>query len=455
MPAAALAQWAYSHPESRVAVAGHPAAYPGLLDWLAALGDPAVAAAVAERRARQVATPPLPPPPAVPPQAAGPVSQPAAVTAPWPAVPAGSPGPAAGPVPGTAPIPGTAPAPGTAPIPGAASIPEAGPVPWGGGGPMVSPGPVSPAASAAGGGRATPALPVVVAVAGVFVGGVFFGLAQSLIDFILWDVIDAYGGVANIIYRILIILADLLGLAIALGGAWLVVRGRAAWRAAAPWFIGLIAASLLSDLPFISRIIYAGPTLAQTDDYYSYTLLTLGGWLTPAVLAALACAGWFKLRGRPNKAFVALPVVLATAFIGRLAMGEILASDLFYELAYSNWSAYFIRGLFIGFSLGLCNLIEIVPVAALGGVIVRPTPAPTAPTGPGGAMAPGPTGFVGPAGVAPGPAPQSPYQPSPTVTGPIPGPGPITQSPYQPPTYQPSAYQPSPPPGVGGPSGPG
>ncbi|MDR1266101.1 MAG: PLD nuclease N-terminal domain-containing protein [Propionibacteriaceae bacterium] len=82
-PALVLAQLAYDHPELRLAVPGHPAAYPGLLDWLDALGDSAVSAAVAARRARD-ATPPPPPPPPVPAAAAldpaGPAAAPTAVS---------------------------------------------------------------------------------------------------------------------------------------------------------------------------------------------------------------------------------------------------------------------------------------------------------------------------------------------------------------------------------------
>jgi len=50
-PQATLADLATRVPETRVHVARHPAAYPALLDWLDALGDPEVSRAVAERRA--------------------------------------------------------------------------------------------------------------------------------------------------------------------------------------------------------------------------------------------------------------------------------------------------------------------------------------------------------------------------------------------------------------------
>lgn len=49
-PQAVLADLATRVPATRVHVARHPAAYPELLDWLAALGDPDVARAVAGRR---------------------------------------------------------------------------------------------------------------------------------------------------------------------------------------------------------------------------------------------------------------------------------------------------------------------------------------------------------------------------------------------------------------------
>jgi len=49
-PAAVLPEIA-QYPDLRLGVATHPQAYPGLLDWLAAQGDPAVVQAVAQRRA--------------------------------------------------------------------------------------------------------------------------------------------------------------------------------------------------------------------------------------------------------------------------------------------------------------------------------------------------------------------------------------------------------------------
>ncbi len=69
--AADLALIAQHQPTLRTAVAQHPAAYPALLDWLAALGDPAVAAAVANRRLHDAGPTAAPPdaslPDAVPP----------------------------------------------------------------------------------------------------------------------------------------------------------------------------------------------------------------------------------------------------------------------------------------------------------------------------------------------------------------------------------------------------
>jgi hypothetical protein len=47
---AELAELVQQHPHTRPAVAAHPQAYPALLEWLAELGDPAVDAALAQRR---------------------------------------------------------------------------------------------------------------------------------------------------------------------------------------------------------------------------------------------------------------------------------------------------------------------------------------------------------------------------------------------------------------------
>ena len=60
-----LADIAAQRPDLRAAVAGNPSTYPGLLDWLRGLGDPAVDAALAARVAAPPVTPPAPgfPPP--------------------------------------------------------------------------------------------------------------------------------------------------------------------------------------------------------------------------------------------------------------------------------------------------------------------------------------------------------------------------------------------------------
>jgi hypothetical protein len=50
-PASDLAAIAAAQPGLRAQIAAHPAAYPGLLDWLAETGDAEVKAAVATRRA--------------------------------------------------------------------------------------------------------------------------------------------------------------------------------------------------------------------------------------------------------------------------------------------------------------------------------------------------------------------------------------------------------------------
>ena len=64
-PAADLFALTSAQPSLRASIAGHPNAYPGLLDWLAENGDDQVKAAVAARRA--AAAPPVPPPPGAPP----------------------------------------------------------------------------------------------------------------------------------------------------------------------------------------------------------------------------------------------------------------------------------------------------------------------------------------------------------------------------------------------------
>jgi len=69
-PPEVLAQIAEARPELRVFVAMNPSTYPGLAQWLATLGDPAVDAALASRAATAATPsqvpPPPPPPPSVP-----------------------------------------------------------------------------------------------------------------------------------------------------------------------------------------------------------------------------------------------------------------------------------------------------------------------------------------------------------------------------------------------------
>ncbi|MDR0285639.1 MAG: hypothetical protein LBI33_12260 [Propionibacteriaceae bacterium] len=79
-PAAVIADIATQYPGLRAAVAAHPAAYPGLLEWLDAVGDPAVKAAVAARRGG--------PAPAVPAAPVAPVVQPAVPAQAYPSAPA-------------------------------------------------------------------------------------------------------------------------------------------------------------------------------------------------------------------------------------------------------------------------------------------------------------------------------------------------------------------------------
>ena len=73
-PPTVLAQVAGEFPDLRPQVAAHPGAYPGLLSWLAAGGDPAVDAALAARRAAPAGYAGPPPPYARHPYAPGPSS---------------------------------------------------------------------------------------------------------------------------------------------------------------------------------------------------------------------------------------------------------------------------------------------------------------------------------------------------------------------------------------------
>lgn len=92
-PAGELAEIAARRPDLRAAVAANPATYPGLLQWLSGLGDPAVDAALRSRAAGPV-----------PNQMPGAVSSPA-VAAPSPFLAPGTPGyaydPTAVPAPGS------------------------------------------------------------------------------------------------------------------------------------------------------------------------------------------------------------------------------------------------------------------------------------------------------------------------------------------------------------------
>ena len=67
-PGQVLADIAALRPDLRVAVASNPSTYPGLLEWLRGLGEPAVDAAIAARRAAVQQTQQMPMlPPAAPP----------------------------------------------------------------------------------------------------------------------------------------------------------------------------------------------------------------------------------------------------------------------------------------------------------------------------------------------------------------------------------------------------
>jgi len=124
-PAQVLADIAAQRPDLRPAVAANPSTYPGLLEWLRNLGDPAVDAALAARPAAPAETPATPAeaPTQVMPtaQAPQPVEQPT-----QPMAPVGAPAPQPwGPQPG-APAPGYGPPAGMPPqgyTPGYAGTP--------------------------------------------------------------------------------------------------------------------------------------------------------------------------------------------------------------------------------------------------------------------------------------------------------------------------------------------
>ena len=59
-PAVTLAQIAQTHPQLRIGVVAHPHVYTELLDWMVQQGDPAVAQAVAQRRAATGGSPTAP-----------------------------------------------------------------------------------------------------------------------------------------------------------------------------------------------------------------------------------------------------------------------------------------------------------------------------------------------------------------------------------------------------------
>ena len=93
-PGQVLADIAALRPDLRVAVASNPSTYPGLLEWLGSMGEPAVDAAIAARRAAVQQTqqmPMLPPAALAPPPAPSWAGQPAA-QAPPPMVTPGYPG---------------------------------------------------------------------------------------------------------------------------------------------------------------------------------------------------------------------------------------------------------------------------------------------------------------------------------------------------------------------------
>src|SRR5450830_596993 len=86
-PGQVLADIAALRPDLRVAVASNPSTYPGLLEWLGSMGEPAVDAAIAARRAAIQQTQQMPTAPPAPSWAGQPAAQ-----APAPMVTAGYPG---------------------------------------------------------------------------------------------------------------------------------------------------------------------------------------------------------------------------------------------------------------------------------------------------------------------------------------------------------------------------
>jgi hypothetical protein len=133
-PAEVLAAIAEHRPDLRPYVAANPTAYPGLLDWLGNLGDPAVDAALQARGGAALAaeppTAPLAPEPPTTPAAPAPEGFAAPGYQP-PAAAAGAAGAAAGAAYGAGAAPGAYPAPetpayGTPQAPGAYGAPPAG-----------------------------------------------------------------------------------------------------------------------------------------------------------------------------------------------------------------------------------------------------------------------------------------------------------------------------------------
>jgi hypothetical protein len=144
-PAEVLAAIAEHRPDLRSAVAANPAAYPGLLEWLGQLGDPAVDAALAARGSEPAAAEPAPAEPA-----------PAEPAPAEPVAPAGEPGFAA---PGYVPPAATGYEPPVAPEPSATpayGTSEAYPPAGGAPGPYGAPPPGVPYGVPPGGGPGAP-----------------------------------------------------------------------------------------------------------------------------------------------------------------------------------------------------------------------------------------------------------------------------------------------------------